>query len=191
MMMFYHKRQEELKVRKGWINRCTHQSVWFFSTPAPGIFRNWKRQMMIATWTQSGRTDRPSGNSFKAWPTSNGGQDDDHCLWNPRLASLQICMQLTKMPCFHPEIKRLSLSWYVYMPWSRWVSELIIEEHTESWRCHTGAVVKRWFIFVLLTLTFIETNTKIKVESKLALHFYCLDIKMNSVACIYTQWPCI
>lgn len=34
---------------------------------------------MIATWTQSGQTDKPSKNSFKASPTSNGDLDKDYC----------------------------------------------------------------------------------------------------------------
>lgn len=66
---------------------------------------------MIATWTRSGQTDRPSGNSFKASPTSNGGRDKDHYLSDSHLLLLLLLLweQLTKMPCHNPEIGSLSV----------------------------------------------------------------------------------
>lgn len=67
----------------------------------------------MATLIQTGQIDRPSGNSFKASPTSNGGQDEDHYHSESTLgAAALICfllMQLTKMPCHNLEIGILSV----------------------------------------------------------------------------------
>lgn len=50
---------------------------WLSSACQP-FFRNWRRQTMTATWTQSGQTDRPWKNSSKDSPTSNGGRGEAH-----------------------------------------------------------------------------------------------------------------
>lgn len=42
---------------------------------------------MIATWTQSGQTDKPSKRSFKASPTLNGAQDKDLYLFGTHLGA--------------------------------------------------------------------------------------------------------
>lgn len=90
MMIHHYRRQEELKVRKsqnthGLLIRWTHwkpcSCLYQMSLSNPFLvtfFRNWRRQTTIATWTQSGQTDRPSKNSSKASPTSNGDRDKDH-----------------------------------------------------------------------------------------------------------------
>lgn len=56
---------------------------------------------MIATWTRSGQTDRPSENSFKASPTSNGDRDKPLCRSTGRLFP-------AKQPYHYPVVVKMT-----------------------------------------------------------------------------------
>lgn len=118
--------------------------------------RNWRRQTMTATWARSGQTDRPSKNSFKASPTSNGGRDEDHNHPDSHLGAAALtcsftALHATDLRCLfrNPGISSLSMLFEVFqriLLYIQQMSSCALEFMcfwTELWRRHLDTFYDR------------------------------------------------
>lgn len=155
--------------------------------------------MTIATWTQSGRTDRPWENSFKASPTSNGGPDEEPLIPWSCCSDLysSICNWLQ---CLITNLKSLQHLCYLKFIWVGVLPKWQCEEDgtyrtTEkenvshgSWCCDKPDLFKLKCVplpsvLTLLKSYFYWSRKKNKNLSWSAVHFYwmCIKKKSNSV----------
>lgn len=136
MMMHYHRRQEELKVRKGWLKNTLMFVLSVPSWPSPGNSFQKLEEADDDSHLDSEWSDRQA--------LRKQFQGLTNIKWGPRwrtpntlkllLWPVQLYMQLTTMPYYKPEITSVSVLSEVYL--SRCTSEMAM------WR-RRGLIVRQ------------------------------------------------